>query len=85
MPLYPCPCCGYLTMGFPDRGSFEICDVCGWEDDNIGFDDPETAWGPNPVSLNEARANYRRIGAAHPRALKHVRPPTPEERPTRGS
>ena len=29
---FPCPCCGYLV--FSERpGSYDICQVCGWEDD----------------------------------------------------
>lgn len=35
--LYCCPCCGYATLGEPE--AYEICVVCGWEDD--GQDDPE--------------------------------------------
>lgn len=26
-----CPCCGFLTLD--ERGTFEICPVCFWEDD----------------------------------------------------
>jgi uncharacterized protein (TIGR03083 family) len=33
---YTCPCCGHATLS--DRGSYEICDECGWEDD--GQDNP---------------------------------------------
>jgi Cysteine-rich CPCC len=32
-----CPCCGYPTIN--GRGAFDICSLCGWEDD--GQDDPE--------------------------------------------
>ncbi|WP_350277131.1 CPCC family cysteine-rich protein [Kribbella sp. HUAS MG21] len=32
MAKYPCPCCGYL-MYDEEPGSYEICEVCGWEDD----------------------------------------------------
>nr|WP_282707098.1 CPCC family cysteine-rich protein [Nonomuraea coxensis] len=28
---YACPCCRYVTLG--ERGGFEICPVCLWEDD----------------------------------------------------
>ncbi|MFF1770133.1 CPCC family cysteine-rich protein [Streptomyces sp. NPDC058249] len=28
---YGCPCCGFLTLD--ERGSYEICPVCFWEDD----------------------------------------------------
>ena len=55
--LYCCPCCGYATLGKPD--AYEICAVCGWEDDSQ--DDPEHKenWGgPNHVSLEQARINF---------------------------
>lgn len=32
MNSYPCPCCGYLVFDEPP-GSYDICPVCGWEDD----------------------------------------------------
>ena len=57
---YPCPCCGYLTLS--QRGGFEICELCRWEDD--GQDDPhaDEVWGgPNGrYSLSEARQNFER-------------------------
>lgn len=55
-----CPCCGYPTL--PERGSYDICELCDWEDD--GQDDPyaDEAWGgPNgKYSLTEARENFAR-------------------------
>lgn len=55
---YTCPCCGYPTLG--ERGAYEICSICDWEDD--GQDDPraDEVWGgPNGgYSLSEARANF---------------------------
>ncbi len=76
-----CPCCGFLTLG--ERGGFEICPVCFWEDD--GQDDADAALvrgGPNgSLSLEQARTNYRAIGACEPRCKQHVRPPRPEEIP----
>ncbi|MBO0846033.1 MAG: hypothetical protein J2P22_11530 [Nocardioides sp.] len=32
MAEYPCPCCGYLVFD-EEPGSYDICAVCGWEDD----------------------------------------------------
>ena len=56
--LFTCPCCGYPTLS--SRGVFEICPLCGWEDD--GQDDPyaDEIWGgPNgDYSLSEARDNF---------------------------
>ncbi|MEU6078704.1 CPCC family cysteine-rich protein [Micromonospora sp. NPDC047074] len=78
---YACPCCGYLTLS--ERGGYEICDVCFWEDD--GQDDHDAGrvrGGPNRnLSLLDARRNFAALGAADPKDLKHVRPPRPEERP----
>lgn len=28
---FACPCCGYLTLD--ERGGYDICPVCYWEDD----------------------------------------------------
>src|SRR5215211_4909943 len=28
---YSCPCCGHITLS--ERGAYEICGECGWEDD----------------------------------------------------
>jgi hypothetical protein len=58
--LYVCPCCGYPTLH--ERGSYEICSLCNWEDD--GQDDPyavEIWGGPNRAySLTEARENFKK-------------------------
>jgi len=53
-----CPCCGHPTLG--EQGGYEICGVCGWEDDGQGDDDAdEVRGGPNgDYSLTEARRNF---------------------------
>ena len=77
--MYPCPCCGYLTM--PElRGSFTFCEVCVWEDDDLQFADPDFAGGANDPSLNEARENFRRLGVSDP-SRSGQRPPLPDEIP----
>jgi hypothetical protein len=78
--LNPCPCCGLLTIDGPRQ--WEICPVCGWEDDPIQFDDPSYSGGANSICLREARENYKRIRASDPRVLDWVRPPRREECPT---
>jgi hypothetical protein len=78
---YPCPCCGFLTMIGPTRGTHDICPVCGWEDDKFQYDDPDCDGRANTVSLNEARSNYAKIGAAKKWSLPDVRPPRPYEVP----
>src|SRR6478735_1052214 len=59
-----CPCCGYRTLG--ERGGFEICDVCFWEDDGQDdYDADVVRGGPNyELSLTRARDNYREFGAS---------------------
>ncbi len=55
--LVPCPCCG---EGMVEAGhEFDICDVCGWEDDNLQFSRPDYKGGANKMSLNEARAAWK--------------------------
>ncbi|WP_420493082.1 CPCC family cysteine-rich protein [Serratia fonticola] len=54
--LYPCPCCGKNTIG--ELGSYEICTVCGWEDDPVQSEDPDFAGGANTPSLNEAKRDF---------------------------
>lgn len=51
----PCPSCGFHTL--PDAyGSFDICNVCGWEDCAVQFGNPLDVNGPNRRSL----ADYQR-------------------------
>ncbi|MFI8516855.1 CPCC family cysteine-rich protein [Streptomyces sp. NPDC085481] len=78
--MVPCICCGYLTL--TARGYFEICPVCGWEDDGLDYSDPdEYIGGPNHVTLREARENFAAFGASEQRRAGRVRPPLPEEEP----
>ena len=79
---YPCPCCGFLTLEQEAPGSFDICAVCFWEDDNIQYYDADYAGGANRVSLNQARKNFLAFRASSKRVLKFVRKPRQEERPT---
>ena len=78
--LYPCPCCGFKTLS--ERGGFDICQVCYWEDDGQDDHDADVVrGGPNyTLSLTKARENFREFGACEKKHMKHVRPPTPEER-----
>ncbi len=79
---YPCACCGYLTFDEELPGTFEICPVCGWEDDEIQFRDPTYTGGANAVSLEQARENFRAIGAIDKESLGSVREPLLEEIPS---
>jgi hypothetical protein len=55
---YTCPCCGHRTLD--ERGGYELCRECGWEDD--GQDDHDSGvvrGGPNGrESLDDARTDY---------------------------
>ena len=77
---FTCPCCRYVTLS--QRGGFEVCPVCFWEDD--GQDDHDAAvvrGGPNAaLSLEEARRNYAAFGACDERSKANVRCPLPEEK-----
>ena len=78
---HKCPCCENFTLPGDDifPGSFFICPVCYWEDDNVQFDDPEFKCGANKESLNEARENYKAFRASSQRFIKLVRPPNEDE------
>jgi hypothetical protein len=76
-----CPCCGCLTLTREPPGTFEVCEVCFWEDDPVQFEDPAYRGGANAVSLTEARANFAHYGAVDEGARESVLPARPEERP----
>ena len=53
---FACPCCNSMTIG--NLGTYEICAVCGWEDDPIQSADPEYIGGANANSLSQARKKW---------------------------
>ena len=53
--------------------------MCGWEDDNVQYNDPAFEEGANVVSLRKARENFKTFGASDPGSVKNVRKPLPEE------
>lgn len=55
---FPCPCCFYLTFDECPPGTFDICPICGWEDDDWAFRDHERSGGANAHSLRRARAEF---------------------------
>src|SRR5688572_20847764 len=77
--LHRCPCCGCRTLR--ERGGFEMCPVCAWSDGGRDEQDADAVNdGPNgPLSLRQARANYRRLGASEPQYIVCVRRPLPDE------
>lgn len=64
--LEACPCCGLKSIS--DRGAYEICQVCWWEDDGQDNQDADKfRGGPNHhQSLTTARANFLRCGLYDP-------------------
>jgi hypothetical protein len=76
---YPCPCCGFLTLPEKPPGTFAICPVCFWEDDDSQFRDPIFDGGANQVSLVQARKNFTEYGAVAREFRGQVRAPLPEE------
>lgn len=52
-----CACCGKPSL--PAGSVFEICPICGWQDDDIQNDDPDFAGGANEMSLNQAKDAFR--------------------------
>lgn len=57
---YTCPICGHLAFNEPP-GSYDICLVCGWEDDLSQLRFPETS-GANGDSLIEAQKMFLKRG-----------------------
>lgn len=50
--LYPCPACGFEV--FADAiGSYDICPICGWEDDGVQYRYPDLIGGANGTCLYE--------------------------------
>ena len=74
-----CPCCNCLTIDDKMCPIVEICEVCYWQYDETAQDNPNKIIGPNSVSLNDARYNYKKFGASDYRFKNHVRRPTYEE------
>ena len=66
--LYACPCCSYRSL--QERGAYDICPVCFWEDD--GTAELDRISGSNHMTLHEARLNFQTFGAVAESARKHV-------------
>ena len=49
-----CACCGTIYVDF-----FDICDVCGWQNDPLQNKYSDYEGGANKMSLNEAKEAYR--------------------------
>ena len=60
---YTCPCCGYKSLELEPTDTYEICEICFWEDDGVHFRDPDYEGGANNVSLRQAQKNFLQFGA----------------------
>jgi ribosomal protein S27E len=50
-----CPACGFHVLA-DGYGSYEICEICGWEDDGVQLANPTSSGGANKQSLAEVQA-----------------------------
>lgn len=76
---FACPCCGYKTFREKPNGSYDICEVCFWEDDPIQLDEPDYEGGANTVSLKQGQKNFSEFGACEREMIKNVRQPNRDE------
>lgn len=67
--LFACPCCQYQTL--EERGQYNICPVCFWEDD--GSNDAEKYSGPNHMMLQEGKNNFGKFGAVKESLVKSIK------------
>jgi hypothetical protein len=61
-------------------GTFEICPVCNWEDDDVQFYDIDFKGGANEECLREARENFKKFKVSSLKFINNVRDPLPDER-----
>jgi hypothetical protein len=59
MRVYPCPACGFQVFEEPP-GSYDICPICGWEDDDVQLKFPGKPGGANKESLFIHQARFLR-------------------------
>lgn len=64
--LWPCPCCDARELS--TLGVYEICGVCGWEDDPVQARDVHYEGGANQVSLQQARERWTKNNKKAPSA-----------------
>lgn len=60
-------------------GSYDICEICYWEDDVVQLAFPDLAGGANKCSLIEGQIAFAGHGACEQRVLAHVRPARPQD------
>ncbi|MGI6499218.1 MAG: CPCC family cysteine-rich protein [Oscillospiraceae bacterium] len=55
---FACPCCGSEAQ-LEEEGGYEICMVCGWEDDEYQRDHPNETGANSTWTLSQAREAWR--------------------------
>jgi hypothetical protein len=76
---FTCPCCGYKTLDEEPTDTYEICEICFWEDDGVQFPDPDFVGGANDISLRQAQRNFIKFGTCNKGSIKFVRKPNKED------
>jgi hypothetical protein len=71
---YTCPCCGYIVFS-EAPGSYDVCHVCFWEDDDVQLADPWFPGGANKPNLIESQKHYKKYGAMGKEFVKNVKGP----------
>jgi hypothetical protein len=72
----PCPACGFLVF-LGTYGSYDICPVCGWEDDGTQISNPTSEGGANKMSLADAQlAILRKLPIEVQSFKEHARSPS---------
>ena len=67
------------TLDEKPSDTYQICEVCYWEDDPVQSHNDEYMDGANNISLKKARINYAKFGASSEKLVRYVRKPRPEE------
>jgi hypothetical protein len=58
------PVVGYKTLDEEASGTYDICKVCFWKDDNVMIENPDYWGGANGVCLRQAQRNFIKFGAS---------------------
>ncbi|RBP27973.1 MULTISPECIES: CPCC family cysteine-rich protein [Bacillus] len=67
------------TLEEEQPGTYEICNICYWEDDPVQFNDHDFEGGANEPSLRQAQRNFIVLGACEECFVESVRKPTNED------
>ncbi|MBK5480864.1 hypothetical protein JFV29_02750 [Peribacillus sp. TH16] len=71
---FTCPCCGYKTLNEEPPDTYEICEICFWEDDGYQYKYPDED-DANNISFREAQQNFIKLGVSEGAFSKNVRKP----------